>query len=123
VGSAQIFGLAKNMASINIAPFIGAVLIDRDVWRRIPNKYKPQLIEAVKKSEAELDREIRKFEADMVKTMGNYGLVINQLSPEQEQLWYDEIGQVMPRLVGTLFDKKIYERSGTILQNHRNRRR
>jgi TRAP-type C4-dicarboxylate transport system substrate-binding protein len=93
------------------------------VWRRIPEKYKPQLIESVRKNEAELDREVRKFESDMVKIMENYGLNINQLSPEQEQLWYDEIGQVMPKLVGTLFDRRIYERIGTILRNYRNRRR
>jgi TRAP-type C4-dicarboxylate transport system substrate-binding protein len=123
VGSAQIFGLAKNMASINVAPFTGAVLIDRDVWRRIPDKYKPLLLETVRKNEAELDREVRKFESDMVNIMGSYGLNINQLSPVQEQLWYDEIGQVMPKLVGTLFDRKVYERAGTILKNYRNGRR
>ena len=122
VGSAQIFGLAKNMASINVAPFIGAILINQRTWRSIPDKYKPQMIEVVRKYEAELDRAIRELEDTMIKTMGNYGLIVNQLNPEQEQLWYDEIGQVTPNLVGTLFDRRIYGQIGTILQNYRNER-
>ena len=123
VGSTQVFGLARNMASINIAPFVGAIVVNQRTWRAIPDKYKPQLIAAAKRSEAELDRSVRGLEDDMIKTMGNYGLKVNQLSPEQEQLWYDEIGRSMPSLVGTMFDRDIYGRIQGILQNYRNRRR
>ena len=123
VGSTQIFGLAKNMASINIAPFIGAIVFNDRTWRRIPDKYRPQLVEATRRLESRLDREVREMESDMIKTMENYGLSVNQLSPAQEQLWYEEIGRVTPSLVGTMFDRGIYERIEVILQTHRNRRR
>jgi TRAP-type C4-dicarboxylate transport system substrate-binding protein len=123
VGSTQIFGLAKNMASINIAPFIGAVVFNRRSWRAIPEKYKPQMIAAVRKNEADLDKAIREMEDDMIKTMENYGLRVNQLSPQQEQLWYDEIGKSMPSLIGSMFDRGVYGRIETILRNHRNRQR
>ena len=119
VGSTQIFGLAKNMASINIAPFMGGIILNQRAWRSIPDKYKPQLIAATRKSEAELDQSIRGLEDDMVKTMGNYGLKVNQVSPEQEQLWYDEIGKVMPSLIGTAFDRDIYNRIEAILKDYR----
>jgi TRAP-type C4-dicarboxylate transport system substrate-binding protein len=120
VGSTQAFGLAKNMASINVAPFLGGLIFNQWTWRSIPEKYKPQMIEAVRKNEAKLDREIRKLEEDMINTMGNYGLKVNKLSPQQEQLWYDEIGRAMPSLVGTVFDKNVYQRVEAILQNYRN---
>jgi TRAP-type C4-dicarboxylate transport system substrate-binding protein len=123
VGSTQAFGLAKNMASLNVAPFLGGMIFNERTWRSIPDRYKPQMIDAVRKSEARLDLEIRKMEDDMIKTMGNYGLKVNQLSPQQEQLWYDEIGRAMPGLIGTLFDRDIYRRVETLLQNYRNRRR
>jgi TRAP-type C4-dicarboxylate transport system substrate-binding protein len=123
VGSMQVFGLAKNMASINIAPFIGAVVFNQRTWRAIPEKYKPQLIDAVRRNEAELDRSIRELEADMVKTMENYGLKVNQLSSQQEQLWYDEIGKSMPSLIGSMFDRGVYERIEALLREHRNRPR
>ena len=123
VGSAQIFGLAKNMASINVAPAIGAIVFNRRAWRAIPDRYKDQLIATTRVHEAELDRAVRKMEGDMIGTMGNYGLKVNQLNPAQEQLWFDEIGKAMPTLIGTLFDRRTYGNVETILRNFRNGRR
>ena len=123
VGSSQAFGLAKNMSSINIAPFIGAIVFNQRAWRAIPEKFRPQLIAAARKYEAELDRSVRELENDLVKTFSNYGLNVNQLNQAQEQQWYDEIGRVMPTLVGTMFDKGIYNRIDAILREFRSRRR
>jgi TRAP-type C4-dicarboxylate transport system substrate-binding protein len=123
VGGTQIFGLARNMASINIAPFMGAIIINRTTWRSIPEKYKARMMEVVRREELELDKTVRKFEEDMIKTMGNHGLKVNQLTPAQEQLWYDEIDRAMPSMVGTFFDRGFYNRIQAILREHRNRRR
>jgi TRAP-type C4-dicarboxylate transport system substrate-binding protein len=121
VGSSQIFGLAKNMASINIAPFMGSIVINQQTWRRIPDKYKPQLIASAKRIERELDKSIQGLEDEVIKTMRNYGLIVNQLSPAQEQLWYDETERVMPGLIGTALDRDIYRRIEAILKDHRSR--
>jgi len=121
VGSAQIFGLAKNMASINIAPFMGAIILNRRTWNAIPDRYKPQLIEATKRREAELDLAVRKFEEEMIKTMGNYGLKVNQLTQAQEKLWYDEFERALPSMVGSVFDRGVYNRINTILREFRSR--
>ncbi|MCL2127064.1 MAG: TRAP transporter substrate-binding protein DctP [Treponema sp.] len=123
VGGTQLFALAKNMASINVAPFMGAIILNRRTWNSIPDRFKPQLIEAARKRELELDQTVRKFEDDMIKTMGSYGLKVNQLTSAQEQLWYDEIGRAMPGLVGTLFDRGIYGRIETILRDYRSKNR
>ena len=122
VGSTQIFGLANNMASINMAPFMGAIVLNRRTWNAIPDKYKPQLLEAARKAEAQLDKEVRKFEEDMISLMGEYGLKVNQLTPAQEQLLYDEVGRVMPTLIGSVFDRNIYNRIDTLLRDYRNKR-
>jgi TRAP-type C4-dicarboxylate transport system substrate-binding protein len=111
------------MASINIAPFMGGIILNERAWRSIPEKYKPELMAATRRKEAELDRAVRGLEDDMIKKMGDYGLKVNQLTPQQEQLWYDEIGKVMPALVGTAFDRGVYNRITAILQDFRSRRR
>ena len=59
----------------------------------------------------------------MIQTMGDYGLTVNNLTPEQEQLWYNEAGRAMPGLVGTLFDRNIYNRINALLQAYRSRSR
>ena len=123
VGSTQIFGSARNMASINVVPFIGAFVFNQRAWRAIPEKYKPQIIASARRVEAELNKAIGGMEGDLIKTMSTYGLKVNQLSPAQEQLWYDEIGQATPGLIGTMFDRAIYNRVDAIVREHRSGRR
>ena len=123
VGSTQLFALAKNMASINVAPFMGAIIVNRRTWNSIPDKFKPQMIEAVTRREAALDETVRKFEAELITSMESYGLKMNQLSPAQEQLWYDEIAKAMPNLLGSFVDRGIYGKIDAILKEHRSGRR
>jgi len=129
VGSTQVFGLAKNMASINVAPFVGAIVFNRQAWNAIPERFKPELIAATRRIETELDRSVRGMEGEILKMMENYGLVVNQLSPAQEQLWYEEFERAIPSIVGSLgtrgiyYDRGIYERIQTLLRNHRSGRR
>ena len=122
VGGSQVFGLARNMASINIAPFIGAIVFNQRAWRAIPERFRPELIAVTRKHEANLDQAVRELEAELISMMKGYGLTVNQVSPEQEQLWFDEIGRVTPNLIGTLFDREIYNRIETIVRQHRSGR-
>ncbi|MDR3167280.1 MAG: TRAP transporter substrate-binding protein DctP [Treponema sp.] len=122
VGGLQIFGVAKNMASINIAPFMGGIVMNQTAWRSIPDQYKPELLRIAKRLEAELDTSIQQLEADAITTMKNYGLVINEVSPAQEQIWYDDVNRVIPSLLGKVFNRDIYERIETLLKTYRNRR-
>jgi TRAP-type C4-dicarboxylate transport system substrate-binding protein len=119
VGAMQIFGVAKNMADINIAPFMGGIVMNQTAWRSIPDKYKPELIRIAKKMERDLDTSIQELEAGAIETMGKYGLVINQLSPAQKQLWYDDIDRITPMLLGKTFNREIYGRIETLLRDYR----
>jgi len=122
VGGSQVFGLARNMSSLNVAPFVGAIVFNQRAWRSIPAQFRPQLMEVTRRREAALDRDIRQLEAELIRMMEGHGLIVNHASPEQEELWFDEIGRVMPSLVGTLFDREIHGRIEAVLQQHRRRR-
>jgi TRAP-type C4-dicarboxylate transport system substrate-binding protein len=118
-GGLQIFGLAKNMASIQVAPFMGAIMMNQQAWRSIPAKYRDALIALTQKMEAELDLSIQALEASVIQTMADYGLVINQVSPAQQELWYADVERVMPSLVGTIFDRKMYGQIESLLRDYR----
>ncbi|MDR0376768.1 MAG: TRAP transporter substrate-binding protein DctP [Spirochaetaceae bacterium] len=122
VGSMQLFGIVKNMSSINIAPFMGGIVLSREAWAAIPRQYQPRLQAAAKRVEQEIYRSTQRLEADVIKTMTQHGLKMNQLSPQQEQLWYDDTAKTMPSLLGTTFDRGIYERIVALLQAYRSRR-
>jgi TRAP-type C4-dicarboxylate transport system substrate-binding protein len=119
VGGLQIFGVARNMASINIAPFMGGIVMNQTAWRSIPDRYKPELLRIAKELEAELDTSIQELEAGAIATMRDYGLVVNEVSPAQEQLWHEDVDRVIPSLLGTTFNREIYERIEALLRSRR----
>jgi len=119
IGSTQIFGVAKNMASINIAPFMGSIIINQRAWRSIPDKYKPEFIAAARRVEKELYHSVRQLEDEMISTMENYGLKVNQLTPANEQAWYNETNSVIPGLLGTTFNRELYAQIEELLKQHR----
>ncbi|GHV08081.1 hypothetical protein FACS189485_19160 [Spirochaetia bacterium] len=122
-GGLQTFGVAKNMASLNVAPFMGAIVMNGAAWRSIPEKYKPALIQSAREIERGLDASVQELEAEVIGTMRDYGLVINELSPAQEQLWFDDGKRVGPSLMGTPLNQAMYSRIDALLQAHRAARR
>jgi TRAP-type C4-dicarboxylate transport system substrate-binding protein len=118
-GGLQLFGVAKNMANINVAPFMGAVVVNGAAWRSIPEKYKPALIQSAREMERGFDTSIQELEDEVIETMHRYGLVINELTPAQKQLWYDTSNQIVPSLMGTPVNQAMFRRMETLLQAHR----
>lgn len=118
-GGLQVFGLAKNMASIPVAPYLGSIIMNQRAWRSIPDKYKDELIRVTRKIELELDKSVQKFEDEMLSNLTRYGLVINQVSAEQEKLWYDDAQKTLVPLMGTLFDSVLYNRIAAMLKANR----
>jgi hypothetical protein len=47
------------------------------------------------------------------------GLKVITPSPVQEELWHNEIFKVMPSLIGTTFDRDLYQRINEILEQSR----
>jgi TRAP-type C4-dicarboxylate transport system substrate-binding protein len=121
-GGLQIFGSAKNMASIQVAPFMGAIIMKQQAWRSIPERHRETLMRITRRMEAELDASVQAFEAELIENFVEYGLVINQVSPEQERLWYADIDRAMPSLVKTVFDEGMYNRISALLRARRSGR-
>jgi TRAP-type C4-dicarboxylate transport system substrate-binding protein len=118
----QIFGIAGNMANINIAPFMGGILVNNTAWRRIPDKYKPQLLEIGKKLEREIESSISSLETEAVSTMTRYGLKINNPTSQQMQAWYDDTARFENNLVGgstPVFNREYYLLIKNILTEYR----
>jgi TRAP-type C4-dicarboxylate transport system substrate-binding protein len=115
----QFFGITKNMASLNIAPFMGGILLNRTAWRAIPEKYKPKLLEISKNIEEEITRSVSKLETEAVQTMTRYGLKVNQVTADQEKLWYADVEKAMPSLLKSTFDNDLYTKIGAILKAYR----
>jgi TRAP-type C4-dicarboxylate transport system substrate-binding protein len=122
-GGYQLFGVAKNMSSLNVAPFLGGLVLNQRAWRAVPDQYKSRLIEVTSRIVRELDQSVTKLEDDVVNVMKQNGLIVHQVSTQQAQVWYDDLAKSTPTLLGNnTFDRDLYQRIDAILQDYRNKR-
>ena len=63
--SGQAFGLAPHMIPVKWAPLVGATVIHKSTWERLPRGLRPQLMEAARA--AGLDRMAERFPDDVAR--------------------------------------------------------
>jgi TRAP-type C4-dicarboxylate transport system substrate-binding protein len=113
------------MSSVNVAPFMGGILMNNTAWRRIPERYRPQLLEVCRQLEREIEASITALEAEAISTMVRFGLVVNELTPQQQQVWFDEVARFESALTtgaNPTFNREYYIRIRDILTEFRRNR-
>ncbi|MCL1928899.1 MAG: TRAP transporter substrate-binding protein DctP [Treponema sp.] len=117
----QYFGPAKNMASINVAPIMGGIVLNKKGWESVPTQYRTDLIRVTRQIGAELEASLKRLEEDSIRQMKNNGLKEHQVNASQLQEWYDDAAKATPRLLGSTFDRDMYNRIEEILRAYRGR--
>ena len=118
---AQYFGVAKNMATVNIAPFMGGIVLNKQAWESIPAQYRAELMRVTKRIGTELEASLLRLETETIRQMKNNGLKENQVNAQQQQEWYDDMTKALPNLLGSAFDRSTYNRIDGILKTYRSR--
>jgi TRAP-type C4-dicarboxylate transport system substrate-binding protein len=121
-GGYQLFGIAKNMTTLNVAPFLGGMVLTQQAWRTIPDQYKPRLLEVTARIIRDLDQSVTKLEDNAINVMKQNGLIVHEVTPQQAQVWYDDTARAMPSLLDTIFDRDLYQKIDSILKDYRNKR-
>lgn len=119
IAGSQAFGVAKNMSTMNLAPFMGGILMNQTAWRRIPERHRDKLMAICKQVETNIDSSIAKLEGEAISTMAKYGLIINEVNSQQMQEWYDELNRHENNLAGPVFNKDFYNRIKAIVTDYR----
>jgi TRAP-type C4-dicarboxylate transport system substrate-binding protein len=122
VAAFQLHTILGNMLSTNISPVVGGIVINQVTWRRIGElnpRYQTELINATRRIAGEFDLSLQRSVNDAIQAMSRTGLRINRPSPDQEQLWFDEMERALPVLLGNAFDRDLYQRVAAILARHR----
>ncbi|MDR1566931.1 MAG: TRAP transporter substrate-binding protein DctP [Treponema sp.] len=125
VAAYQLHGQLKNMLAINIAPIMGGIVINQITWKKVGDlnpRYQQEILRVTRRIAAELDASMQKTVADAVNTMTRDGLKVNRPSAAQEQIWYADVERVIPVLLGTTFDRDLYQKINDVLIKHRNGR-
>jgi TRAP-type C4-dicarboxylate transport system substrate-binding protein len=120
---AQYFGVARNMASINISPFMGGIVLNKRAWESIPARYRDDLTAVTHRIAEEMETSLLRLESQTVRQMKNNGLTENQLSFQQQQEWEIDATRAASGLIGGgTFDRAMYNRIDGILSAYRRSR-
>ena len=107
-GSGQYFALAPHMCSLRVAPLAGAIVVSDKIWKKIPDQYKEEMMNAAHNLASELYKTVIELEKDVVQTMVEHGLTIHNVPSNVQKEWKDVSDKGMDVLLGEVFSEEIY---------------
>ncbi|MDR0401338.1 MAG: TRAP transporter substrate-binding protein DctP [Treponema sp.] len=121
--TSSLYKMANHLLSIDLAPFMGGILMNRQGWASIPERHRDRLQKIVREAGEQFESSFQRREAESIAIMRREGIIYNNISPREEQIWLDDISARIPGLVDrNVFDKAMYERIRDILQRYRGSR-
>jgi TRAP-type transport system periplasmic protein len=117
--AAQLDTQAKHMLEINWGPLVGATVVTKKSWDRVPAAAR----EAMLKTADEIGRQVKaagRAENDAaVAAMVKRGLVVHSVTPEVEAEWVAVIDKVQDRIRGRIVPADMFDESQQLLKEHR----
>jgi len=117
--SGQYFPLAPHMLLLKIAPIYGGIVISKKIWKKIPEKFKPKLMELAQKLSVDLKNKTASLEQEAVDTMKKHGLIIHALPEGGMVKWRAAVEKGFNSLINKVFSKQIYDKMTEYLNNFR----
>ncbi|MDR1095015.1 MAG: TRAP transporter substrate-binding protein DctP [Spirochaetaceae bacterium] len=117
--SFQLFTTAKYMMNFTLAPVMGGIVMNQAAWRRLPEDYRAVIVKHAKVAEVEIEEQLATLKKNALDMMLKNGLVIYDLTPEEQRVWIEDTEISVPRLVGTMFDADVYRQISDILKEYR----
>jgi TRAP-type C4-dicarboxylate transport system substrate-binding protein len=97
------------MTDLKWAPVVGATIIDRKTWEKIPADLRPKLLSAAREA-GELQRaRIRKLGDSAIGEMQQHGLKVVKLEPSDVAQWRELADTAYPKLKAGLIPKADFD--------------
>ena len=117
--SNQWFGGAKNMLNVPFAQLVGATVIDKDVWNKIPPAVQKQMLQAARTAGVALRKEIRKAEAGSIPLMQQFGLNVVAADPTVVAEWRQLAEGIWPKLRGSMVPADLFDQVKRLRDEYR----
>jgi TRAP-type transport system periplasmic protein len=107
--SNQWFGGATNMLDIRFAQLVGATVIDKGVWDKIPAPVQKEMLASARDAGVKLREEIRKAETASIPMMQQFGLNVEHADPKAVAEWRQLAEGIWPKLRGTMVPADLFD--------------
>jgi len=118
----QMHKSLNHMLDLPIAPIMGALVMNRITWNKLTQEQQRDIVNITRRTAVEFDASMAKTEANAILSMGRDGLNVNKPSKQQSDVWQADTKKALPSLVGTIFDRDLYNRINDILEKSRSGR-
>lgn len=118
--SNQWFGGARNMLDIPFAQLVGATVIDKEVWDKIPAPVQKEMLVSAKKAGVALREEIRKAESNSIPMMQQFGLNLVKADPKALAEWHQLAEGIWPKLRGSIVPADLFDQVRQLRDQYRN---
>jgi TRAP-type C4-dicarboxylate transport system substrate-binding protein len=99
---AQYYNYAKNMTALPWQLLLGATVINKTVWDKVPADLKPALLQAARESGTRLRDEIRKTGDRDVEAMRKRGLNVVAVDAKAREQWKKTAESLYPKIRGAV---------------------
>lgn len=107
--SGQIYRNANNMLNLNWNPLVGALVVNKKTWDRLPRSKRDQLMAAAKVAGDEIRAAGRRESLLAVKAMEKRGLQVNHPDAADIADWEKFATAMYPEIRGKIVDAKLFD--------------
>jgi TRAP-type C4-dicarboxylate transport system substrate-binding protein len=107
--ASQVYDRAPHMLELNWAPLIGALVVRKAAWEKIPAGTRAELARAALESGKAIKAFGRAEGDKAVEAMKAKGLAVHQATPEIEAEWRAAVEAVHPKIRGAVVPEEVFD--------------
>ncbi|HWH72510.1 MAG TPA: TRAP transporter substrate-binding protein DctP [Candidatus Sulfotelmatobacter sp.] len=117
--AAQLDSQAKYMLELNWAPLVGAAVVQKKAWDKVPAELRKALLEIADETGRQVKAAGRAESDAAVAAMVKRGLIVNKVTPEVDAEWRAVIDPLKDRIRGKIVPADMFDQAQRSLQEFR----
>tara|TARA_B100000902_G_scaffold205544_2_gene195957 strand:- start:3846 stop:4823 length:978 start_codon:yes stop_codon:yes gene_type:complete len=102
--------LMPNMLDLKWGAFVGAVIVDERVWKKIKPEHQKIMMDIAQDIGKKYQKSGREMEKKAIDVMQQYGMKIKKPSDKEIAIWNDFKDEITPDVIDTYLTNEIYEK-------------
>jgi TRAP-type C4-dicarboxylate transport system substrate-binding protein len=116
----QVSTQTGHMLDMNYAPIVGAMVVTRRAWDKLPPETQASLRQSAETAGAEIRRASREEDTVAIATMREkHKLQVHDLPPGAQEQWQTEIAKIYPKLRGSVVPADLFDEVEAALKEFR----
>jgi TRAP-type C4-dicarboxylate transport system substrate-binding protein len=119
----QFFNHAKYMTDLRWQLLLGATLVTKEAWDKIPADVQPEIRRVTEEAGARLRREIRESEGRDIEAMKKRGLTVVPVSDAQRAEWLQVTEKLYPQIRGNVVPVAAFDEARRLRDEYRSQQK